>query len=420
MPAASDTTTQGALLKELYSLPPVRVLNDKSFLHDTLQKVPADLDFSGKYVRWPVTVQRSLGGGSRSDGAELPTAVAEVDLEAKAFAKYHYHALEWTEVVQEVSKNKVGAFESIVARKMRNVATDMAKSLNRQWYNPLNGTVEPGLASTSGAPTVTTASGKFPQFVHVGDLLDIVTISTGVAVTNGTRRTVTAITSAGVITFGDGGGNLAVTAGTHGLVVTGNWGNEIDGLRAVAEKDRILHGIDGNTYDVWDGNRLNVSGAVAGESTLEQLYDRVGERGRGDIDTMLSTRGVRRRLADEFASQRRLLNEKSLDIKAGYRSIELNVGGGGVEMVIDDDCPKGYVFAFAREVLKVLQVTQPGFLEDEHGAARIELKDSTNSGRKMAAFQSWYRYHCTLACNDPARTGMIPDAEDDSPNLAAT
>lgn len=420
MPQTSDTTTQGALLKELYSLPPVRVINDKSYLHDKLQKETAQVDFSGKYVRWPVTVQRSLGGGSRSDGGELPTAAAEVDLEAKAFIKFHYHALEWTEALQEVSKNKEGAFESAVARKMRNISTDMAKGLNRQWFNPLNGTVEPSLASSGPALTVTTASGKFPQYVHVGDLLDVVTIATGVAVTNGTRRTVQSISAAGVITLDTPGGNVTVVAGTHGLVVAGNWGNEIDGLRAVAEQNRILHGIDGNTYGVWNGNRLNVSGAIAGESTFEQLYDRVGERGRGDIDTLLTTRGVRRRLADEFASQRRYLNEKAVDIKAGYRMVDLSVGGSAVELVIDDDCPKGYIFALSTDVLKIMQLTKPGFLEDEQGQARIELKDSTTAGRKVAAYQSWYRYHLTLACVDPARTGMVPDAEDETPTLAAT
>src|SRR5688500_6816630 len=123
MAQTSNTTTQGALLKELYTLPPVRVLNDKSLLHDKLTKEQATLDFSGKYVRWPVTVQRSLGRGSRGDGGILPTAIAEVDLEAKALAKFHYYALEWTEVLEEVTKGREGAFENAVSRKMKNIST---------------------------------------------------------------------------------------------------------------------------------------------------------------------------------------------------------------------------------------------------------------------------------------------------------
>jgi hypothetical protein len=285
------------------------VLNDKSWIHDNIAKEAAKLDFSGKYIRFPVTVQRELGGGSRTDGGVLPQASAAVDVEARALMQNHYYALEWTEIVEEVSKNEEGAFENVVSRKMKTVATDMAKGLNRQWYNPLIGAVESGLATTSGASTVTTSTAKYPQYVRVGDTLDVVTLSTGAAVTNGTGRVVQSISSAGVITFGgtgDPGGNLAVTAGTHGLVITGNYGNEVVGLRGFGETGRTLHNVNSSTYPSWDGNKFNVSGAVAGESAFEQLYDRVGERGRGDVDTFIFTRGIRRRLADEFASQRRL------------------------------------------------------------------------------------------------------------------
>jgi hypothetical protein len=395
------------------------VLNDKSWIHDNIAKEAAKLDFSGKYIRFPVTVQRELGGGSRTDGGVLPQASAAVDVEARALMQNHYYALEWTEIVEEVSKNEAGAFENVVSRKMKTVATDMAKGLNRQWYNPLIGAVESGLATTSGASTVTTSTAKYPQYVRVGDTLDIVTLSTGAAVTNGTGRVVQSISSVGVITFGgtgDPGGNLAVTAGTHGLVITGNYGNEVVGLRGFGETGRTLHNVNSSTYPSWDGNKFNVSGAVAGESALEQLYDRVGERGRGDVDTFILTRGLRRRLADEFASQRRLLNEKATDIKAGYRTIELAVGGASAEAVVDDDCPKGFAFAFKRDVLKLMQLTKPGFMPSNDGqGARIELKDHTTAGQKVAAYQAWYRYHVSMVCTDPALVGMIPDAEDDEP-----
>lgn len=417
MAQTSNTTTYAADLKELYTLPPVRVLNDKSYLHDRVTKEQAKLDFSGRYIRFPVTVARELGSGSRADGGVLPVSVAPVEVEARALMQQHYYALEWTEVLEEVSKNEEGAFESAVARKMRTVATDMAKGLNRQWYNPLIGAIESNLSTTT-ATTLTVATGKYPQYVRVGDQIDVVVLATGVPVTNGTNITVTAITSAGVIST-SAGGNLAVTAGTHGIVITGNYGNEVVGLRGMGDTGRTLHNINSSTYPTWDGNKLNVSGAVAGESSFEQLYDRCGERGRGDIDTWIMTRGIRRRLADEFASQRRYLNEKATDIKAGYRLIELNVGSASAEAVVDDDCPKGYTFALAKDALKLMQLTKPGFLQSESGGARIELKDHTTAGQKVAAYQAWYRYHVSLVCTDPARVGMIPDAEDDGPATIA-
>jgi hypothetical protein len=418
MAQTSNTTTYAADLKELYTLPPVRVLNDKSWIHNNIAKEIAKMDFSGRYIRFAVQVARELGRGSRADGGVLPVSIAPVDQEARALMQQHYYALEWTEVLEEVSKNDEGAFESAVSRKMKNVAQDMAKELNRQWYNPLIGALEQNLATTT-ATTLTTSTAKFPQYVRVGDQIDVVVLATGTPVANGSNITVTAISAAGVIST-SAGGNLAVTAGTHGIVVTGNYGNEVVGLRGFGETGRTLHNINSSTYSQWDGNKFNVNGAVAGESAFEQLYDRVGERGRGDVDTFIFTRGGRRRLADEFASMRRYLNEMATDIKAGYKRVQIDVGGASAEGVVDDDCPKGFTFAFKRDVLKLMQLTSPGFLPDPSGnGARIELKDHTVAGQKVAAYQAWYRYHVSMVCTDPGLVGMIPDAEDDTPTTVA-
>lgn len=403
MPQTSNTTTQASLLKELYTLPPVRVLNDKSFLHDKLQKEQAQMDFSGKQVRFPVTVQRSLGRGARLDGGELPVAISEVDIDATATMAFNYYALEWTEALEEVSKSKEGAFESAVARKMRNISTDMAKELNRQWYNADGKGV---LATSTATTTSATQAVSSIQYIHVGDVLD--QFPSGSDTATSTGKIVQSISGTSV-TF-----TTSVT-GTTGdrWVITGSLNSEIpSGLRAITSAGRTLHGVNSSTYPMWDGVNLPISGVTAGESYFEQLYDNIGQNGRGDIDTYLTTRGIRRRLADEFASQRRYLNESSLDIKAGYRTLEVN----GTQTVIDDDCPKGFVFALSRDSLKLMQLTKPGFLESsETNGAVIELKDSTVAGRKVAAWQAWYRYHVTLVCTDPARNGRIPDAEDDAP-----
>lgn len=401
MSQTSNLTTQGALLKELYTLPPVRVLNDKSFLHDKLKKEAAVLDAAGKKIVFPVTVQRSLGRGSRGDGGILPTAISEVDEQASATPAYHYYALEWTEALEEVSKNREGAFESAVARKMKNVSIDMAKELNRQWYNAdANGVLATVPTGAAGATqTVDTV-----QFLQVGDLIDVYDTTPALVGT----RTINSINKAAkTVTFD----STITTTNNDTLHVAGNRGNEVEGLRGIAAANRVLHGIDSATYDQWSGEELNANGAVAGESLFEQLYDNIGENGRGDMDTYLTTRGIRRRLADEMASMRRYLNENTLDPKLGYRSIEVN----GQECVIDDDCPKGHVFGTSRDVLKLTQLTQPGFLESsESNGAIVELKDHTVAGQKVAAFQSWYRYHVNMVCTDPARTGQIPDAEDDA------
>lgn len=406
--ATSDTTNFGAILKELYTLPPVRALNDKSYLHDKLAKEQATLDYSGKYATFPVTLQRNLGRGSRGDGGVLPTAGSEVIVSAQVPIKRHYYALEWTEAIEVASKNKEGAFENVVTMKMKNVATDMAKEINRQFYNAQFGAMASVVTATGPLATATVGSA---QYLRVGDTVDLVVNTTGVPITNGSARTISAINrTTGVVTF-TGAANLT-TLTTTILVLSGNYGFEIDGLGHITNTSRTLHNIDSSVagQEEWDGNVVDASNAVAGESLFEQLIDKVGQRGRGDLDTFLGTRGIRRRLADEFASQRRYLDNKAQELHLGYTLVEV----AGKELVIDDDCPKGQVFGLQKGALKVLQATKPGWLETEAGGGpRIELKDNTVAGQKVAAFQAWYRYHLTLECSDPGLTGRITNCADD-------
>lgn len=413
MSQTTDLTTLAADLKELYTLPPQRLLNDKSFLHNKLTKEQAVMDASGKYTTWPNTIRRSLGRGSRGDSAILPDAIAEVVVSAQAPIKRHYHTLEWSDAIEQASKNKEGAFESVVTMKMRNLALDLAKDVNRQWYNGSLGQL--GVVATganSASQTLTSV-----QYINVGDKIEIHS-ATGSATRAGTPCWIATKNKATkVITLVDSAGSAQVVNTTTGdiLAVAGSvvagspaTNYEVEGLRFICDTGRTLHNINSTTYPEWDGVKKTLTGQVAGESLFEQLYDDVGENGRGDIDLYLATRGERRRLVDEFASQRRWVNEKTTDIAAGFDSIEVN----GKPCVIDDDCPKGEVFALSTETLKVLQMTEPGFVQSSEGNARIELKVN-GDGQHLAVYQAFYRYYMTLVCTDPARNGRITGAADD-------
>jgi len=406
MPTATDMTTFGADLKEFYTLPPRRALNDKSFLHDKLTKEQGVVDYTGKFIPFPVTMRRSMGDGSRGDAGDLPDAVAEVDVQAQILMYHHYHTLEWSEVVELSSRNSAGAFEKVVTKKMKNLAIDMAKGINRQLYNDSYG----ALGILTDATANATHSVRETKYIYPGRKVDIVNATTGVPVTSGTNREVLSVDRVNkTITL-----DVSVTttgSGNEAVVITGNFDLEIEGLRAITAAGRTLHGISDVTYEEWASNQLDATGGVISESLVEQLDDAIGERGRGDADLHLTTRGIRRRIADDMASQRRYLTEKSTDLKLGYSLVEINK----VETVIDDDAPTGYFFGAKRDVLKIYKLGEPGFIESEAGTgAKVELKNGSTAGRKKAVFQAFYRYHVSLGCEDPGVTGVIVNGEDSS------
>lgn len=417
MAQTSDLTSFAADLKELYTLAPVRTLNDKSFMHNKLAKEQAVMDFSGKLARFPVTLRRSLGRSSRGDNAILPDAISEVELEASVTMKYHYYGIEWSDAVEQATKNKEGAWEKIVTKKMKNLALDLSKEANRQLYNEKYGAL--AVVATGAASATQTLVSM--QNVNVGDKVDFISPTASakrntnplfISSKDKTAKTITLVNAAGAST--------SVTTTTADLmIISGNTvvgGTptfyEVEGLGHICSADRILHGIDSTTYDEWDGFVLDAAGGVASEDLFEQLYDGVGEVGRGDIDVYTTSRGIRRQLVAEFASQRRWVNEKTTDLTAGYESIEVN----GKPCVIDDDHPKGKVFGLTMETFSIMQLTEPGFVESEAGGALIELKKTadttTGAVSHQATYQAWYRYYFTLACQDPARNGVIKSAAD--------
>lgn len=417
MAQTSDLTSFGADLKELYTLPPVRAVNDRSFMHNKLTKEQAVTDYSGEKAVFPVTLRRSLGRSSRGDNAVLPDAISEVMVQAEVLMKQHYYGIEWSDLLEKASKNKEGAWEKVVTMKMKNLSLDLAKEANRQLYNGKYGSL--GTVAT-GANSATQTLQTL-QYVNVGDKVDFIdpTAATKrnanplfVASKNKSTKAITLVNAAGA-------GTAVNTTTLDLMIISGNVvvggtpvNYEIEGLGHITADQRILHNIDSSVYDEWDGFELSAANGVASESLFEQLYDGIGERGRGDMDVYTTSRGIRRQLVEEFASQRRWIDDKGTDLTVGYESIQVN----GKPCVIDDDHPKGKVFGLTMDTLKIMQLSEPGFVQSEAGGAEIQLKATadTTSGAisHQATYQAWYSYYFTLACVDPARNGVITDAAD--------
>jgi hypothetical protein len=190
----------------------------------------------------------------------------------------------------------------------------------------------------------------------------------------------------------------------------------MDGMRNITENERTLHSVNsatsGNAF--WKGNTVKAgtsfaATAVAGESLFEQLADNVGAQGNGDVEVFLTSRGIRRRLADSYQSQKRFNDAKAVDVHGGYSAIMVNE----IPVVADDDAPKTYAFGFNKSALKWFEQTKPGWLERENGGI-FHLK-TAGTGTYAAIWQAWFRWYACLGCVAPNRTGRIEFASDDAP-----
>lgn len=397
-----------AILKDLYVGPIVEQLNYKTYMLDQIERDSDSIDHTGRRAIIPVHANRNRGRGSRGDNANLPIAGYNQDVDAIVPIRYHYYAMEVSDPTVTGTRSSEGAFVNVLDRETKGIARDMRKDMNRQVYGDGTGL----LASVRANSTTTLVLVDTVQYIGVGDRVDVLVRSTGAATAGVQSAVVTARdTTAGAQTITIDTALAGTADTTYGVYIAGSRSNEMDGLRNIISSGRTLHSINSSTagYEFWSAQSLSASSNVAGETLFERLADNVGAGGNGEIDVFVTSRGIRRRLADTYQSQKRFNDARAVNIHGGYTAIFVNE----IPVISDDDAPKGYIFGINKDSFRWFEQTTPGWMESRDGTI-FHLKDGSTSGTKMNVWQAWFRWYVALGNVAPNRNGVITAADDDS------
>jgi hypothetical protein len=425
--ATQNLTTADAILKDLYVGPVVEQLNYKSYMIDQIERQSEfTVDHYGRKAIVPVHKSRNRGRGSRGDGGVLPTAGRQTWEDAIIPITRHYQGIELTDAAIKATASNSGAFVELLDAEVKGATKDMKKDINRQVFGTGDGLLATfGTAVTTATNTLTVDS---IQYLHVGDPVDIRRKTDGdatagvagaevTALVGGTTKQVTLSTT---ITTG------SITASQYGVYLSGSRGLEMEGLQSIVSTSRTLHSINSATAgnEFWNAQVRDVgtqaaNPATAGETSFELISDEVGQTGQGETEVFITTRGIRRRLADTFQSTKRFTNKEAVQIHGGYSAIMVASGAGEVPVVIDDDAPKGTVFAIDKSALRWFQQWGPGFLESPQDGTVFHLKSGSTAGSKEAIWQAWMGWYATLACVAPNRLGRLRYCTDDNPGVTA-
>lgn len=418
--ATQTLAAADAILKDLYVGQIIEQLNQKTYLLDQLERDAEHIDHTGRRAIVPVHKNRNRGRRSIADGGTLPKAGVQQYLDAVVPLRYHALAIEVTDAAIEATKSREGAFISLLTAETQGAAVDMRKDINRQVFGLGNGalvskeSVKEGGSSTK----ITFALESDLQYLQVGDVIDIMkesdgTIAKGVEGAEIVERSV----SSKEIVISKALAAALATTDKYNVYISGNRNQEMDGLRNITENERTLHSINsataGNAF--WKGNTVKAgtsatATAVAGESLFEQLADNVGAQGNGEVEVFLTSRGIKRRLADSYQSQKRFSDAQAVNVHGGYSAIMVNE----IPVVADDDAVKGFAFGINKSALKWFQQTQPGWLEKADGGGIFHLKVAA-AGEFAATWQAFFRWYAALGCVAPNRTGRIEFCTDDAP-----
>jgi len=381
---------------------------------DQIERDSTHIDFTGRRAVFPIHTARNRGRGARGDGGTLPVAQPGAWQDAIYRITYQYMAIELTDAAIKQSTTNEGAFISLLDAETKDASNSLKKDMNRQVYGTGDGKLAT-LTATTTAGTVLTVDSV--QYIQVGDPVDVIKTADGTTGGGAVATTVTARNAAeSKITIA-----ATVTAGSeYGVYISGDRSNEINGLRQMLGKNREFAGINSATAgnEFWNSPVLEAgssesSTAVAGESLFEQLADQVGASGQGEVEVFLTTRGIRRRLADTYQSQKRYTNAENVNIHGGYSAIMVNE----MPVIADDDAPKQWIFGLNKDSFRWFELGAPGWLSPPQANGGVfPLKDGSVSGTKVATFQAWFAWYCQLGNIAPNRSGVIKFATDDKPS----
>lgn len=412
--ATQTLANADAILKDLYVGPIVEQINNKTYMLDQIERDSESVDLVGRRAIIPVHTNRNRGRGSRGDGGTLPAAGRQSYQDAIVKIKYHYSGIEVTDPAIKASQSNEGAFINVLDSESKACAQDLRKDINRQVFGE-------GTGILAGVSETAEATKEIPvtsvQYIYVGDPVDILKKADGTVGEGAEAREVTKRVGGTTKKITVSGANVTKVTTEYGVYLSGSYGNEMDGLRNIINKERTLHEINSSTAgnEFWNGRVQKVgesssSLAVAGESSFITLADEVGFSGQGEVEVFLTTRGIRKRLANTYQSQKRFNDSQAVNVHGGYTAIMVNE----IPVIADDDAPRTYAFGLNKESYRWFELGSPGWME-QGGGGIFHLKDGSTAGSKVATWQAFFAWYAALGCIAPQRNGVLQFCEDDAP-----
>jgi hypothetical protein len=311
------------------------------------------ISFVGNEFRIPLKAKRNQAVGFRSENEILPAPGSSEYTYLTEPMRYAYGLFNITGQLLKAAESNEGAFVSAFKQEMDDTVLTSKLDHNRAAFGDGTGvwtTVRTTTASTNTVVPVTSTIN-----FRGGEVIDFVTISTGVVVEP--ARVVTAVDrvnrqitvspalSTGVTQVTDG----IVRSSSDSLVAAPNnsWNREIQGLQSLVSSTGTLHGVNPTTYPFWKSYQEAVAGPL-NDTVLRRAKDEVGFESGADLESgldfaILTTRGIRRRYSDTLLANRQVSVAQEVKLHGGFTALLFDEN----PIFVDDSCPIGNVFGIA-------------------------------------------------------------------------
>lgn len=317
----------------------------------------------------------------------------------------------------KATKTAKGAVESQLTWQAQTLASDFARSVNRQYFGDGSGII----AQVSSSANATVVPVKLPntsvddgrainrygavngditptKYIAPGQVLGVGTAGaakgTVSSVSNGVGTALGSITFTAAIAHAADDAIGFVDGSTSGFGTS-----DIDGLGlALSDATADYAGV-ARTVSGWSPQTGTASEALT-LSTLEDKYLSAKEySAMGDKYAIFMNKTLYKKYGDLLTAMRRSV-DPSTDLLGGWTGLEFAAGAGRVGVFLDYDVPDGEVLIVNLDSLTICQVSEMDWLENPSSGSLVRTTDYLTYQATMA----WYT---NLLCLCPAANARL-------------
>jgi len=409
MPQGMTTATE--ILKEVFVGRINNQLDSEPTTYNRIKTKTNAQEYGGKWVEFPIHIQRNTGIGARTEGSALPNAGQQGYREAQLKVKSFYGAIELTGQAFDLAEKDYQAFSSLVSEETTRVKDDLGVDRNRQVYGNGTGILATTASLAGQVITVSTTGDVGIWRLQDGMKIDVMIGNTNVIRQGGLTVTDISITANTVTVTGTTTGIIAGDV----LVRQGNYGNEWTGLAAIIDDASSLYGIDYNNGPTgsrhWRSH-VNTQGGTPtaiSEATMARMVDRIKFSGSKVSDICLySAPGVFRAYWQLLKSDRRFVNTS--EFTGGYKGLIFDSTQGEIPMLNDDQATSGTMYYVNEKQLDIMRPYEYKLMD--RGGSTWHQKSDANGTYDV--WQAWLVEHSEIGTKRRNTHGKITNIIEDA------
>ena len=344
----------------------------------------------GKEVRKLVIHGINGGIGAGTEDGDLPKATGNQYAELKATLKNLYGVIEISDKALKASENNAGAFVSLLNAEMDGLIKASRFNFGRILFGDGSGTLaRVNFVSENKIAVDSVKNFEVGMIVEVRDGL-------GKLVDGCSGKTVVDIDTVGVaIQLSDcDEASLENVRTNYTINLQGSYKNEITGLGSLFGNNRYsIHGLVYGDNPWLEPYIISDAGEVS-EDMIQRVLDKIEERASGNINFMVCSYGVRRKLQQLFAQNHSYVG--TMEIKGGYKAMSYN----GIPIVADRFCPEGCMYMLNTDDFALHQLCDWQWLTGDDGKVLRQIPGKPIYTATMVKYAE-------LICSRPFAQGAI-------------